>query len=105
MMKRKKLLPLTRQVTIQLVPNQKSLSEVVVVGYGTAKKSDLTGSVSNLLAKDLNPGPVTNPLQQLQGKAAGVNITQVGDEPGVAPNIRIRGITSLGGGERSPDSC
>ncbi|MDP9081865.1 MAG: SusC/RagA family TonB-linked outer membrane protein [Bacteroidota bacterium] len=84
--------------SIQLVPNQKSLSEVVVVGYGTAKKTDLTGSVSNLLGKDLTPGPVTNPLQQLAGKAAGVNVTQVGSEPGVAPSVRIRGITSLQGG-------
>ncbi len=85
-------------VTIQLVPNQGKLNEVIVVGYGTAKKSDLTGSVSNIGAKDLNPGPVTNPLQQLAGKAAGVNITQVGSEPGVAPTVRIRGITSLEGG-------
>lgn len=83
---------------IALVPNQKSLSEVVVVGYGSVKKTDLTGSVSNLTSKDLNPGAVTSPLDQLQGKAAGVNITEVGNEPGVAPSVRIRGITSLGGG-------
>jgi len=84
--------------TIRLTPNQKSLSEVVVVGYGTVKKTDLTGAVSNIASKDLNPGSVTNPLQQLDGKAAGVNITQVGSEPGVAPTVRIRGITSLQGG-------
>ncbi|MFI5159279.1 MAG: SusC/RagA family TonB-linked outer membrane protein, partial [Sphingobacteriales bacterium] len=84
--------------TIQLVPNQKSLNEVVVVGYGTAKKSDLTGAVATISSKDLNPGAVTNPLQQLAGKAAGVNITEVGSEPGVSPSIRIRGITSLSGG-------
>lgn len=93
-----KLLTVNEPVTIQLVPNQKSLSEVVVVGYGTAKKSDLTGAVASLSAKDLNPGAVTNPLQQLAGKAAGVSITTVGSEPGVAPSIRIRGITSLSGG-------
>ncbi|SDE33116.1 iron complex outermembrane recepter protein [Mucilaginibacter pineti] len=83
---------------IKLVPNSKSLTEVVVVGYGTVKKTDLTGSVANLGAKDLNPGSVTNPLQQIAGKAAGVNINEVGSEPGVAPSIRIRGITSLSGG-------
>jgi TonB-linked SusC/RagA family outer membrane protein len=93
-----KILTVNEPVTIQLIPNQKSLSEVVVIGYGTAKKSDLTGAVATLTAKDLNPGTVTNPLQQLQGKAAGVNITQVGSEPGVAPSVRIRGITSLSGG-------
>ena len=86
------------QSSIALVPNQKSLSEVVVIGYGSVKKTDLTGAVSNLSAKDLNPGAVTNPLDQLQGKAAGVNVSEVGNEPGVTPSIRIRGITSLSGG-------
>ncbi|HEY8661685.1 MAG TPA: SusC/RagA family TonB-linked outer membrane protein [Hanamia sp.] len=76
----------------------KSLGEVVVIGYGTARKRDLTGAVSTVSDKELNPGPVTNPLQQLVGKAAGVNITQVGSEPGSAPSVRIRGITSLQGG-------
>jgi len=84
--------------TIQLVPNQKSLNEVVVVGYSSVKKTDLIGSVSSVSSKDLNPGPTTNPLDQLAGKAAGVNVTSVGSEPGVAPTIRIRGITSLEGG-------
>jgi len=93
-----KIVSANEPVTIQLVPNQKSLSEVVVIGYGTVKKTDLTGAVTNLTAKDLDPGAVTNPLQQLVGKAPGVEITQVGSEPGVAPTIRIRGITSLEGG-------
>jgi TonB-dependent SusC/RagA subfamily outer membrane receptor len=87
-----------QSLKIALIPNQRSLSEVVVVGYGTVRKKDLTGAVSTVGAKDLNPGAVTNPLQQLDGKAAGVNITQVGSEPGVPPTIRIRGITSLQGG-------
>jgi TonB-linked SusC/RagA family outer membrane protein len=93
-----KILTANEPVTIQLTPNQSALSEVVVIGYGTVKKTDLTGAVTNLTAKDLDPGAVTNPLQQIIGKAAGVNITQVGSEPGVAPTIRIRGITSLEGG-------
>ncbi len=93
-----KLLTPNDAAHIQLVPNQKSLSEVVVVGYGTVRKTDLTGAVANLTSKDLNPGPITNPLQQLAGRAAGVDITQVGSEPGVAPSVRIRGITSLEGG-------
>ena len=86
------------QANFQLNPTAQSLSEVVVVGYGTVRKSDVTGAVTNLGSKDLNPGPITNPLQQIAGKAAGVNISQVGSEPGSAPSIRIRGITSLQGG-------
>jgi TonB-linked SusC/RagA family outer membrane protein len=85
-------------ISITLSAPSQTLNEIVVVGYGTAKKKDLTGSVSTVSSKDLNPGPTTNPLQQLAGKAAGVNISQVGSEPGAAPSVRIRGITSLQGG-------
>ncbi len=85
-------------ISITLTSPSQTLNDVVVVGYGTAKKKDLTGSVSTVSSKDLNPGPITNPLQQLAGKAAGVNISQVGSEPGTAPSVRIRGITSLKGG-------
>jgi TonB-dependent starch-binding outer membrane protein SusC len=85
-------------VSIELASDVTQLSEVVVVGYGVQQKKDLTGSVASLKAEDLNPGPITSPLQQLSGKLAGVNINQVGSEPGVNPSIRIRGITSLIGG-------
>ncbi len=86
------------QANFQVQPTAQALNEVVVVGYGTVRKSDVTGAVTNLGSKDLNPGPITNPLQQIAGKAAGVNISQVGSEPGSAPSVRIRGITSLQGG-------
>lgn len=85
-------------VSVSMVSDVTQLSEVVVVGYGVQQKKDLTGSVASLKADDLNPGPITSPLQQLSGKVAGVNINQVGNEPGVNPSIRIRGITSLIGG-------
>ncbi len=85
-------------LTITLVSPSQTLNDVVVVGYGTARRKDLTGSVSTVTSRDLNPGPITNPLQQIAGKAAGVNISQVGSEPGAAPSVRIRGITSLQGG-------
>ncbi len=85
-------------IAITLVSPSQILSDVVVVGYGTARKRDLTGSVSTISNKDLNPGPVTSPLQQIAGKAAGVNVIQIGSEPGSAPGVRIRGITSLVGG-------
>ncbi|EMR02189.1 SusC/RagA family TonB-linked outer membrane protein [Cesiribacter andamanensis] len=85
-------------IDVQLAEDIETLSEVVVVGYGTQKKSDLTGSVSSIGEKDFNAGPITSPLQQISGRAAGVNINQVGNEPGQAPVIRVRGITSLIGG-------
>ncbi|WP_158796915.1 TonB-dependent receptor [Pedobacter sp. L105] len=93
-----KVIRANQPLTVSLNPNARSLSDVVVVGYGTVKKSDLTGAVATISSKDLNPGPITNPLQQLAGKAAGVNVTQTGSEPGTAPSVRIRGITSLIGG-------
>lgn len=83
---------------ITLASSSQLLTDVVVVGYGTSRKKDLTGSVSTISNKDLNPGPVTSPLQQIAGKAAGVNVIQIGNEPGGAPGVRIRGITSLVGG-------
>lgn len=86
------------EVNFQLQASSASLNEVVVVGYGTQRRRDVTGSVTTIASKDLNPGPITNPLQQIAGKAAGVNITQTGSEPGSAPSVRIRGITSLIGG-------
>lgn len=85
-------------VAVILISSAQTLSDVVVVGYGTARKKDLTGAVSTISARDLNPGPVTSPLQQIAGKAAGVNVIQIGSEPGSAPGVRIRGITSLIGG-------
>jgi TonB-linked SusC/RagA family outer membrane protein len=92
--------PLNNQtsVDVQLSPDVKSLEEVVVVGYGTQQKKDVTGAVSSISSEDLNPGAITNPMQQIAGKAAGVNVSQTGSEPGSAPSVRIRGITSLIGG-------
>lgn len=74
------------------------LDEVVVVGYGVQQKKDLTGATSSISKEDMNQGAITNPLQQISGRAAGVNITQIGSEPGTTPTVRIRGITSLIGG-------
>ncbi|MCX2839080.1 SusC/RagA family TonB-linked outer membrane protein [Salinimicrobium sp. MT39] len=86
------------KIVVQLEPDAAALDEVVVVGYGTTVKRDVTGAVSSVSEDDLNQGAITNPLQQLVGKAAGVSINQTGSEPGSAPNVRIRGITSLIGG-------
>ncbi|MFP5436956.1 MAG: SusC/RagA family TonB-linked outer membrane protein [Bacteroidia bacterium] len=83
---------------IKLVPAANELQELVVVGYGTTSKKDLTGAVASVTEKDMNQGAQTSPLQLISGKMAGVNITQTGSEPGSAPNVRIRGISSLIGG-------
>jgi iron complex outermembrane receptor protein len=83
---------------IQLFPDTTELKEVVLIGYGTSSRKDVTGAVSSIAAKDMNQGAVVNPLQLISGKMAGVNITQTGSEPGTAPSIRIRGISSLIGG-------
>jgi len=76
-----------------------SLSDIVVTGYGTARKKDVTGAVANVTAKEFNQGVVTNPIQQIQGKVAGLVITTPGGDPNQAPLIRLRGQTSLSGGQ------
>lgn len=84
------------QLSIVLKDNAtKSLNEVVVIGYGVVKKSDLTGSVSALKPDNKNKGVVVNPQDALQGKVAGVNITTDGGTPGAGAKIRIRGGSSL----------
>jgi TonB-dependent starch-binding outer membrane protein SusC len=78
-----------------LATNSKLVDEVVVIGYGTVKKEDLTGSVSVVESKDFNKGVISSPDQLIQGKAAGVVITPTGGAPGSGGTIRIRGGASL----------
>ncbi|MEN6618834.1 MAG: TonB-dependent receptor [Rikenellaceae bacterium] len=80
-------------VTIQEAATE--LEQVVVVGYGSIKKSDLTGSVASIRGEKLKEGIVTNVDQMLQGKLAGVQITQNSGAPGAASSIRIRGASSI----------
>lgn len=86
------------EIDIKLVEDIQSLSEVVVVGYGTVKKSDLTGSVSSIEGEDLNAFPTTNPVQALAGRAAGVQVKQNTGAPGGGISVRIRGTNSIQGG-------
>ncbi len=72
-----------------------TLNEVVVIGYGVAKKSDLTGSVAALKPDSKNKGLVVNPQDLMQGKIAGVNVTSGDGTPGGGATIRIRGGSSL----------
>ena len=71
------------------------LDEVVVIGYGTVKKSDLTGSVSTVKADEINKGVVTSPADLLRGKSAGVVVTAGDGMPGSAATVRIRGGSSI----------
>ncbi|RZM28541.1 MAG: TonB-dependent receptor [Pedobacter sp.] len=80
-----------------LIDDQKSLDEVLVVGYGTVKKSDLTGAVSTLKGSDLNRTPASSVDQLLQGKLPGVQVINSGGQPGAGATIRIRGASSLNG--------
>lgn len=82
-------------VDVVLQEDLQQLSEVVVIGYGVARKRDLTGSAVSLKAEDLADRPNVNPLNTLQGKAAGVQVTNNGT-PGSTPDIRIRGTVSTG---------
>lgn len=86
------------QIDVQFELDMTTLNEVVVVGYGTQDRKDVTGSISSISQEDLNQGAITNPLQQIAGRAPGVSISQISSEPGSAPSVRIRGITSLMGG-------
>ncbi|HOI87946.1 MAG TPA: TonB-dependent receptor [Lentimicrobium sp.] len=81
-------------LNVALNPSASMLDEVVVVGYGSAKRLDLTGSITTVKAKDLAYQAVANPAQALQGKVAGVQVTNSGS-PGSAPDIRIRGLGTV----------
>ena len=85
----------TTTLNIKLVEDSKTLDEVVVVGYGTMKKSDLTGSVSSFRKKDMNQGVNSSLSGLLQGKAAGVQVTQASAEPGGGITIQVRGAGSV----------
>ncbi len=80
---------------VSLVINNTSLGEVVVIGYGTAKKKDLTGSITTISVKDFNKGAITTPEQLISGKVAGVSISSNDGAPGSGSTIRIRGGSSL----------
>ncbi|MDB5135667.1 MAG: iron complex outerrane recepter protein, partial [Mucilaginibacter sp.] len=82
-------------VDFGLQPENTNLNEVVVIGYGTQRKKDLTGSVVSVTAKDFNQGPITTPEALITGKVAGVEITSNGGAPGSGSTIRIQGGASL----------
>ena len=86
------------QINVALSADTKSLQEVVVVGYGTQKKSQLTGAISSVTAKQITEMPITNLGQAMQGRVAGVDVAQSGSKPGTVPRVLIRGRRSFNAG-------
>ena len=85
-----------KQIDVTLNPDtSNSLNEVVVIGYGTSKKADLTGSVASVKMGDIEDVPTTSVDQALQGKIAGVDIMSTTGEPGAGTSIRVRGTRSI----------
>ena len=83
------------EINVVLQLAAKDINEVVVIGYGTASKRDLTGSIVKISGKEIADKPNTNPVASLQGKVAGLSVVNNGT-PGQAPDIRIRGTVSIG---------
>ncbi|WP_419788554.1 TonB-dependent receptor plug domain-containing protein [Mucilaginibacter sp. SP1R1] len=93
----KKIVPIAgnKGLTITMDALPSALNEVVVVGYGTSKKIDITGSVASVKGADLQNLPVSSAAQALDGRASGVSIVRNDGSPGAAPSIRIRGTGTL----------
>ncbi|NDW10634.1 TonB-dependent receptor [Dysgonomonas sp. 520] len=83
------------KIVVLLEEKKELLDEIVVIGYGVQKKSDVTGAISSISGKDINNVPVASALQALQGKAAGVNIIQNTGAPGGNTTIKIRGTGTI----------
>lgn len=88
-----------KEINVNLVSDTESLEELVVIGYGTQKKINITGAVDQIAGKTLESRPISNVMQGLQGVSPGLNITYSGGAPGTTPNFNIRGFTSINGGE------
>lgn len=89
-------------ISVELDPLPNSMNEVVVVGYGTQKRSVVTGAISSVKARDLENVPSNRIEQALQGRVAGVTIAQNSGQPGSPSTIRVRGTTTFGDGGNNP---
>jgi TonB-dependent starch-binding outer membrane protein SusC len=85
-------------ITVLMQSDNKTLQEVVVTGYGVQRKSDLLGSVASIKSEALKDLPVTSVEQALQGRMSGVQVQQSSGQPGAGISIRVRGVTSIAGG-------
>lgn len=83
-------------IDVQMESDVTALSEVVVVGYGTQEKKEITSAVSSVKAEEFNKGYVNNPAQLIQGKVPGLSVTRPGGDPNKGYDIRLRGLSSVG---------
>ncbi|MEN9570193.1 MAG: hypothetical protein RL172_1424 [Bacteroidota bacterium] len=84
---------------VTLIPSSANLSDVVVVGYGTKRRAEVTSSISSVTERDIKNLPVAGADQALQGKVAGVTVTNNSGQPGAGISVRVRGITSVNGNQ------
>src|SRR6202012_4460383 len=82
-------------INISLLEESQALNEVVVIGYGTQKRKDLTGSVVTVKGDAFKDQPISDPISALQGRIAGVNVIESSGQPGSTATIVIRGLESL----------
>lgn len=82
-------------ISVKMVSDTQALDEVVVIGYGTVKKRDLTGSVTSVKSGDITMNPTSNPMEALQGKVAGLDITRESGKAGSGVNMQLRGTRSF----------
>lgn len=92
------VLPVKPRMDVVMSEDTQLLGDVMVVGYATGTQRTISGAVQRVTRDDMNVGVVVNPLQAIKGKVAGVNISKVGGDPTSGTSIRVRGTTSLSGG-------
>lgn len=92
-----------QQLSLKMEPDVIGLEDVVVIGYGTIKKRDLTGAVASVKSEDITLSPMPNPVEALQGKVAGLDITRSSGQAGASASIKLRGTRSLMAAEDGND--
>lgn len=85
-------------IDIQMEEEVEALDEVVVIGYGSREKKDVTGAMSTITPEDFNPGVISNPAELMQGRISGVQVTPSSGEPGAGINVNVRGVGSIRSG-------
>src|ERR1044071_4176368 len=95
-------IPASGTVSLELEETAADMNEVVVVGYGTQRKSVVTGAISSVRAVDLENQPLTRIEQSLQGRTSGLTISSNSGQPGSSSTVRLRGLTSFGNSKNEP---
>lgn len=99
MIKQEVVLSASDVIDVALTPVNSTLTDVVVVGYGTRRRAEVTSSISSITDKDIRNLPVAGVDQAMQGRLAGVTVSTNGGQPGAGVSVRVRGITSINGNE------